>query len=135
MPIFMILYVRIMDIDKKNQTTRIIRHGDILLRQVTSIPSGAKILTSNILALGENTGHSHKLSGDFQMYEFKEKNGELKYLEILDEVKLSHQEHSTLVLPKGKYVVVNEREYNPFSDLSINEIRSVVRTRDVTVDD
>jgi len=64
---------------------------------------------------GEATGHHHSLvATDFQMY--KDENG-VKYLELHKNSEISHQEHGTLPLVKGKYIVHIEREFDPFADL------------------
>ena len=92
---------------------KIYRHGDLLIRQVKKIPESATQLSTNIVAHGEN-GHSHKLHGSHQVYEIPDK-------QILFEAKqdlfLKHQEHNTLKISKGNYVVVHEREYNPFKNI------------------
>jgi len=112
---------------------RILRHGDILFREVTDIPKNARNIKSDIVAMGEKTGHHHKLVGAFQMYESTENGQAVKYIDISQQTRLTHQEHNTLDIPQGKYVIVNEREYDPFSDVSVNEIRTLTRSRDVSV--
>ena len=89
------------------------RHGDLLIKQVDEIPKYAQQLSTNIIAHGEN-GNTHKLHGSHQVYETPDK-------QILfsagQDVSLKHQEHSTLKIKEGNYVIVQEREYVPFKDI------------------
>ena len=92
---------------------KIYRHGDLLIRQVKKIPESATQLSTNIIAHGEN-GHSHKLHGSHQVYEIPDKQ---ILFEAKQDLSLKHQEHNTLKISKGNYVVVHEREYNPFKNI------------------
>ena len=51
----------------------IFRHGDLLIREVTTIPSNATPLSTNIIAMGEKSGHNHKLYGKHQVWETLER--------------------------------------------------------------
>lgn len=90
----------------KNQF--VARQGDVLLIKVASIPKGAKDVTPEnddvILAYGEVTGHAHRIKRtpepSVRVLDFDEK----RYLEVLREVALRHEEHSTIVLTAGKYL-------------------------------
>ena len=92
---------------------KLYRHGDLLLRSVDEIPESATQLSTNIIAHGEN-GNTHKLHGSHQVYETPDKQ---ILFEAGEDVSLKHQEHSTLKIKEGNYVVVHEREYNPFTDI------------------
>ena len=92
---------------------KLYRHGDLLLRQVDEIPESAQQLSTNIIAHGEN-GNTHKIQGSHQIYETPDKQ---ILLEAKQDVSLKHQEHNTLKISKGNYVVVHEREYNPFKNI------------------
>ena len=94
---------------------KLYRHGDLLLRQVDEIPVYAQQLSTNIIAHGEN-GNTHKLHGSHQVYETPDKQ---ILFEAGQDVSLKHQEHNTLKISKGNYVVVHEREYNPFENVSV----------------
>ena len=89
------------------------RHGDLLLRSVDEIPESATQLSTNIIAHGEN-GNTHKLHGSHQVYETPDKQ---ILFEAGEDVSLKHQEHSTLKIKEGNYVVVHEREYDPFKGI------------------
>ena len=94
----------------------IFRHGDLLIREVTTIPSNATPLSTNIIAMGEKSGHNHKLYGKHQVWETPDKQ---IYFQANQEISLKHQEHNTLKISKGNYVIINEREYNPFKDIQV----------------
>ena len=76
-----------------------------------------------ILAFGEVTGHTHRV----EMSEMVENAGITLHMDYQDEagikvpkafevegapVQLDHEEHNTLTLPEGKYVVKIVREFN-----------------------
>ena len=90
------------------------RHGDVLLRKVPSIPKTAIPISTNIIAEGEKPGHNHKLKGSQQVFETLEKQ---LYVEAKQDVILQHPEHNTLEIPKGCYIIQQQRRYNPFEDV------------------
>jgi hypothetical protein len=98
------------------------RHGDLLIKKIDSIPKDCIELETDILAEGEVTGHHHKLNGNFQIYENLQK---VKFIETREQVRLSHQEHSQLFIPKGKYVVVEEREFDPLENVQLRNFEPV----------
>lgn len=87
-----------------------IRHGDVILVKIISIPKGAVSLGKRKeLAYGEATGHAHRLDiGEL----FETKDGKL-YCKIGKQAKLSHEEHKTCLLDIGVYEVVIKRQYTP----------------------
>lgn len=85
------------------------RHGDVLIEEVKEIPDDCKKLNHLVLAKGEVTGHKHEVVGDSILYE---KEGVL-FLKVIQESVVNHEEHKTKVLPKGKYKVIKQREYEP----------------------
>ena len=93
---------------------KIYRHGDLLIRQIKKIPGSATRLDTNIIAFGEKTGHNHKLHGPCQVYETSDQQ---MYFKAKQELFLKHQEHNTLKISKGNYVILHEREYNPFQNI------------------
>lgn len=89
------------------------RQGDVLIEQVASIPKGARRVEVKgriVLAEGEATGHAHTIAEQYG--ELYEKDGTL-YLRLSErDAPLTHQEHSTIVLPARKaYRVVRQREW------------------------
>jgi len=95
------------------------RHGDLLIRQVYQIPNNAIPLSTNIIAVGEKTGHNHKLNGQHQVYETPDKQ---TFFEAKQDLSLNHPEHDTLKISKGCYLVVHEQEHNPFENVSVEVI-------------
>ena len=89
------------------------RHGDLLIKRVEQIPVNAISLSTNIIAHGEN-GNTHQLHGSHQVFETPDKQ---MYFQANQEISLEHQEHDTLKISKGNYVIIHEREHNPFKDI------------------
>ena len=92
---------------------KLYRHGDLLIRQVDKIPESATQLSTNIIAHGEN-GNTHKLHGSHQVNETPD--NQILFTAKQD-VSLKHQEHSTLKISKGNYVIIQEREFIPFKNI------------------
>lgn len=85
----------------------IARQGDITVSEVDTLPKGLKVDVTNILVLGESTGHSHKLA---KGKVYKAKNGDI-YLDVKEKTQIIHEEHKPITLKKGKYFVGRQREY------------------------
>ena len=99
-----------------NSNPRLFRHGDLLIQEIFSVPSFAKPISTNIIAEGEKTGHNHELNGPHRIYEMLDKN---LYFEAKQDIELKHPEHNTIRIPNGNYVIVPEREHDPFNDVEI----------------
>ena len=101
------------------------RQGDVLVRQVSAIPSDAVSVNNEtriVLAYGEVTGHAHAIVVDeAQEMTFSEAGGVVRrFLKVFERgASLKHEEHSTIPLPPGLYEIVQQREYSP------EEIRNV----------
>lgn len=94
------------------------RHGDVMIEKVDQMPVGKKKLPHTTLALGEVTGHSHRVK-EKQSAELYIFSG-LLFLRVLsDQATIIHEEHGDIVLPQGDYRVWQQREYTP------EEIRTV----------
>ncbi len=93
---------------------KLFRHGDLLIRKVSSIPKKAIPTSTNIIAEGEKTGHNHELKGAQQVFETLDKQ---LYFEAKQDVILKHPDHNTLEIPTGHYIVEHQRRYNPFEDV------------------
>lgn len=94
---------------------KIYRQGDVLLREVRSIPKDAKHKQPKeriVLAYGEVTGHAHAIHDLENVDVFIGANGEM-YLGVKRDVALEHEEHATITLPPGNYERVLQREYEP----------------------
>ena len=109
----MVLSVKEIILSLFRKKPKLYRHGDLLIRQVDKIPESATQLSTNIIAHGEN-GNTHKLHGSHQVYETPDK--QILFTAEQD-VSLKHEEHSTLKIEKGNYVIVHEREYDPFKGI------------------
>jgi hypothetical protein len=97
--------------NKKN----IFRQGDVLLVPVKEIPSGLVQTKKVTLALGEVTGHHHTIFEGAIGYA-ESPDALVSFLEVTDNTAdLTHQEHSTISIPSGKYKNVIQVEYTPES--------------------
>lgn len=92
--------------------TRQYRQGDIFIQEVSKIPSDLQKKTDAIIAYGEVTGHSHRISNFDDVEMFTEKNGDL-FVRSSKEIKVWHDEHSQIDLPAGEYCISRQREYDP----------------------
>jgi hypothetical protein len=88
---------------------RPIRQGDVILLPIKNI--AGKKLSHLILAEGEVTGHSHRISqGKAELYEHEG----ILYLRVLTwTATLEHEEHHALDIPQGNWMVRIQREYAP----------------------
>lgn len=86
-----------------------IRQGDVILIPVEQA-EGEK-LNHLTLAEGEVTGHKHRISeGDAQLYT----DDSQLYLSVFsDKVVLSHEEHDSVYISQGNWIVKIQREYEP----------------------
>lgn len=101
---------------------KIYRQGDVLLVAVDSIPRSAKRQVNPervVLAYGEVTGHAHAIDPT-QATEYRTKEPMPvfdwrceRFLQVHTQALLKHEEHSTVVIPAGKYAVIQQREYSP----------------------
>lgn len=88
------------------------RHGDVLISRVSTLPRQPERLAGVTLALGEFSGHSHRIAepGAARMWQA----GGQKFLEVTAErATLVHEEHRAMTLPQGIYRVWMQREYAP----------------------
>ena len=96
-----------------------LRQGDVLLLPVDEIPADVVLQPPKgkklILALGEATGHHHRFefldtSHNVKMYA---SHGGARYLHVESPAGLLHEEHSTVKVPAGKYLLPVQQEYSP----------------------
>lgn len=83
------------------------RQGDLVIKQVNSIPLNAKLQKDGVLVYGEATGHAHRLVGGNV---FKTDNGMI-FLKVEGKASIKHEEHKPISLNKGLYGVIRQREY------------------------
>lgn len=98
----------------------IFRHGDLLIKEIVKLPKELKKAQNNVLALGEVTGHSHRLNVN-QICVFENKENQ-KFLDLKQTISLIHEEHNEIQIPKGNYIIIHEREYDPFSEEKIRQV-------------
>ena len=95
----------------------LIRQGDVLIVATDNIPAAAKPVPLEngrlILAHGEVTGHAHVVEGDAVFLAADLDEMADRYLRVLSECSVVHDEHETLTLPPGTFRVVRQREYTP----------------------
>jgi hypothetical protein len=113
---------------KTKKTTHQFRQGDVLIERVPSLPSVKPATPSDrvILAHGEVTGHAHEMSpamsaslheiaeavrlvGDLPDADTMTQSG----LVISSPGSVVHQEHASIDLAPGEYIVRRQREYSP----------------------
>ena len=82
------------------------------------------IMGGEIIAEGEISGHKHKIFGSAQVNirpSFVNRpineNSEI-WFNAFDEIKLEHEEHKTLEIPKGVYKVTKEQQFDPFQGIT-----------------
>lgn len=94
-----------------------IRQGDVILKKTDNIKGKQEKKKDTILAYGEVTGHKHQLNGLILESVFKNQ----RFVELIDDGTLVHEEHDKVEVPKGKYEVLIQRE----TDLA-GEVRQVM---------
>lgn len=97
----------------------IVRHGEVLIKQIDSIPSGAKLekAAKKYIVAHSETGHHHVLEAqkDFKIYTW---NGE-RYLEIPELAELWHQKsgkdaHTPHKISPGFYKINIKKSFDYF---------------------
>ena len=76
-----------------------------------------KKIHTDTLQEGEVTGHRHRLQGDFEILS----QNDQKFVNAKSQLELVHEEHNTIQIPIGMYVLVQEREFDLF-DLFEREV-------------
>lgn len=95
------------------------RQGDVLIAPIAeeSVPAHAQAdpgLPRDtrgrlVLALGEVTGHAHAVTAPGRLIRASAQT----LMHLPEGGRLVHEEHAAIVLPKGWYRVVRQREYLP----------------------
>lgn len=96
------------------------RQGDIFFKVVADfqLADKHKKKNDNVLAYGEVTGHSHKIMSPAiaDMQSYVDTNGDIYVLSEHEDIKIGHDEHDTITLPKGKWICVSrQKEYDPLA--------------------
>jgi len=103
------------------------RQGDLFFEQVEFIPENLKKI-NNVLAVGELSGHAHLFVEEENIEIFQSENSDSglisHYVNVIKPAEVSHSilqtgkwtgEHLPITLPVGKYKVIRQREFNPFT--------------------
>ena len=110
-------------------TPRLYAQGDILLEPVPDVarPSRRRHRPGQqriVLAHGEVTGHMHRIEQGAVMFRddalARDLPAELyiRHLQVTaPSADLVHEEHDTIVLPRGTYRVRRQREFDPDTDI------------------
>lgn len=99
-----------------------IRHGEILLMPVKSIPTGRKMTITKVdqFIVGHSeTGHHHVLESNKDItFEVTQDEKEQLYFRLFVPTNLVHKKatdkHKTLKVPAGLYKRFHDTEYDPF---------------------
>jgi hypothetical protein len=113
------------------------RQGDVVLTPVKIEIKSLKKLGHTILALGEVTGHKHQVATlepeTATLYDITDRaelekicksflpdyrwqdlpDGSVRLLEVTKEAEIRHEEHKTVTLKPGKYIVNIQQQYQP----------------------
>jgi hypothetical protein len=108
-----------------NEGSRMLyRQGDVLIARIDEVPEDLERAPRDkgrvILAYGEVTGHAHAVRGEVELLTPADAaEMDARFLRVVSEALVVHEEHDTIVLPAGEYRVTRQREYSP------KEIRQV----------
>lgn len=92
-----------------------IRHGDVDLIPCI-IPENPRLEKTDLVMHGEN-GHSHTLiNGQILIHEGR------RFLKSNSETYLIHEEHKKIRIPQGTFEIMQEEEFDPFTE-TIRRIR------------
>jgi hypothetical protein len=86
------------------------RQGDLLF-VMGIIKHDAKEQKDGVLALGEATGHRHRIED--RLNAMMMVIGTMAYVRAIQEANIVHEEHATITLPPGDWEVIKQREYHP----------------------
>jgi len=96
------------------------RQGDVLIRQIESLPTNATVVDNTklgriVLAYGEVTGHAHAITlGEAVEYTMEQAGAAVRrFLDVVSSATVKHEEHAAIPLPAGVYEIVQQREYTP----------------------
>ena len=92
---------------------RMYRQGDVFLQSVQAIPEQAVPVARDagriILAYGEVTGHAHAIEAPVAEATLLSAGENERFLRLLTDADLVHEEHGLIHLPAGDYQVIRQR--------------------------
>lgn len=109
-----------MEISKPNngrQGDRLLKGFDVKTGTKTKLPEDIQTMSGNILVRSVVTGHTHRFVGNVKLYRLKNSKtpDEPDYIEVLSPTaQLVHDEHPTITILKGIYLVIKEVEFDPW---------------------
>jgi hypothetical protein len=92
------------------------RQGDLLFALCASIPKDATLVSDGVIARGEASGHAHRLQNQVLLMA-----AGVMYIRALQQAMITHEEHGTVMLPPGNYLVKRQREYEPAGWRQVND--------------
>lgn len=92
-----------------------VRQGDLLIVPLTRRESDWVRLphpevAGGILALGEVTGHAHRVEGDLVTVYDTQRYG--RVIDAKEDFQIVHEEHAPIALRAGAYRVIRQREFD-----------------------
>jgi hypothetical protein len=98
-----------------------IRHGEVLLFPVTSIPHGHAEKVTNCVVGHSESGHHHVLESDEAFAQIAAMNGDL-FVDLPAATPLrhhkTHQQHRELMVPAGAWKVIRKTEFDVRSSVA-----------------
>jgi hypothetical protein len=92
-----------------------IRHGEILLLPIESVPPGRAEKVTECIVGHSETGHHHVLESDAEFHRIVAANGDL-YVDLEAPTPLrhrkDHQQHRELSVPAGTWRVIRKTEFD-----------------------
>lgn len=92
-----------------------IRHGEILLLPVDSVPSGRRDRVTSCFVGHSESGHHHVLDSDEAFQQIVAENGDL-FVDLGRDTPLRHQksyqQHRELTVPAGMWRVIRKSEFD-----------------------
>jgi hypothetical protein len=96
---------------------RIWRQGDVIVREVSEIPSGYVRSKTDEIRISSETGHSHVLKGGRVFMSKSPRDpqliGQQQYVILEETSQMVHPQHAALQLSPGMYRVTTVRDYAP----------------------
>jgi hypothetical protein len=99
-----------------------IRQGDVMLRRVSSLPKGSKQVEPTngkfILALGEATGHHHRIeqTEDVHCFVANDNDKSRRFYVVDNPAMLLHEEHEAIELDDGIWEQLYQHEASDEED-------------------
>jgi len=96
------------------------RQGDILFVRIDALPKKLRKAKDNTIALGEITGHSHKIVEAAGVDVLENEAGD-KFIAVEKVADVVHQEHGPVKLGAGDWAAIRQREYTPEAPVRVRD--------------